>query len=503
MIQQTWLDKAIGWAFPKRAARRLQARATISALSGSVRRYQGAAVGRRTDGWITPGTSADAEIAPQNARLRNRARDLVRNNPWAANAVKVLASNIVGPGIVPRTYPDSKRRTLARKVNDLWWQWNLTADARGRTDFYGLQTQIVRTLVESGEVLVRRRMAPGLVVPFQLEVMECDRLDSGRDGTRDGGGWISQGIEYDAAGQRAAYWLFPQHPGGSGVGQMPGMESVRHPAAEILHIFDPLRSEQSRGVTWFAPAIMRLNDVDEFDEAVLVARKIQACSAAFVLGTSENVSTLGLPAVNEEGQQVETFEPGMIVYPQGATDVKFHEPKGDGTYPDYMRTQLHAVGAALGVPYELLTGDLSQVSFISARFGRIQLKALVGQIRAQILEPQLLRPVWRWFVDIGQAAGVVPTGQIDCRWTYPQLESVQPKDDMEAALGRIRMGLSTWPEEVAALGFDPDEQLAEIGEWNGKFDAAEVVLDSDPRKVAKSGAVQAPAEPASPKEPPR
>ena len=47
------------------------------------RRYDAASRTTRTNNWLTPATDANAAIGnPQ--LIRNRARDLVRNNPWAA-----------------------------------------------------------------------------------------------------------------------------------------------------------------------------------------------------------------------------------------------------------------------------------------------------------------------------------------------------------------------------------------------------------------------------------
>jgi capsid protein len=147
-----FLDRAIGLVAPGTALRRAQARAGLAMLARS---YEGARIGRRTDGWVVAGTSANAEIGTAIARLRERTRDLVRNNPYAAKAVQAVVSNLVGTGIMPRA------RGVDAVVNDqadtLWARFAEACDADGLTDFSGLQALIVRTLVESGECLVRIR----------------------------------------------------------------------------------------------------------------------------------------------------------------------------------------------------------------------------------------------------------------------------------------------------------------------------------------------------------
>jgi lambda family phage portal protein len=200
-----WLDRAIGAVAPGAGLRRVRQRHMIDVLA---RAYEGARQSRRTEGWIAAGTGANAEIAPALARLRDRSRDLVRNNPYAAKAVTALVSNMVGTGLMPRAKAADPE--VAALADRLWLDFAATADADGLTDFAGLQALIVRSLVESGEVLVRlreRRSEDSLAVPLQLQVLEADHLDSGRSGEI-AGGFILQGIEFDALGRRREYWLY-------------------------------------------------------------------------------------------------------------------------------------------------------------------------------------------------------------------------------------------------------------------------------------------------------
>ena len=106
MSQITFLDRMVAWAAPEAGVLCALARRSFEALSakthGYARGYDGAAKGRATSGWKTAGTSADAEIAAASGLLRDRMRDLTRNNPHTAKAVSVLVNNIVGSGIFPR-----------------------------------------------------------------------------------------------------------------------------------------------------------------------------------------------------------------------------------------------------------------------------------------------------------------------------------------------------------------------------------------------------------------
>ena len=109
-----WFDRAIGAVAPGAGLRRARQRQMIAVLA---RAYEGARQGRRTEGWIAAGTGANAEIAPALARLRDRSRDLVRNNPYAGKAVQALVSNMVGVGGRGEVEPEPVRLARARGIN--------------------------------------------------------------------------------------------------------------------------------------------------------------------------------------------------------------------------------------------------------------------------------------------------------------------------------------------------------------------------------------------------
>jgi lambda family phage portal protein len=378
-----WLDRAIGAVAPGAALRRARLRQALGHLT---RAYEGARTGRRTEGWVAAGTSANAEIGPALARLRERSRDLVRNNPYATKAVHALVSNLVGTGIVPRAR--SSRQRLVKAADGLWQAFAETADADGLTDLYGLQALVARTLAESGEVLVRlrdRRVEDGLPVPLQLQLLEPDHLDTGKTGELADGGFVLQGVEFEPLGRRRAYWLFPVHPGEVASFARGRLASQRVEASRVLHLFERLRPGQVRGVPWFAPAIVKLRDLDEYDDAELVRKKIEACFAAFVTG-DEEAATLGASTIDAEGRRIERFEPGMIEYLPSGRDVRFATPSSSGGYAEYMRVQLHAIAAGVGLTYELLTGDLSQVNYSSTR------AMSVTRLRGITLGPPLAQP---------------------------------------------------------------------------------------------------------------
>jgi capsid protein len=63
------------------------------------RTYAGAIINRLTSDWISNGTSADAEIKTSLRKLRDRSRQMVRDNPYARQAKRTTQINVIGAGV--------------------------------------------------------------------------------------------------------------------------------------------------------------------------------------------------------------------------------------------------------------------------------------------------------------------------------------------------------------------------------------------------------------------
>jgi capsid protein len=71
--------------------------------------FDAAAAGRRTASWRTSGLDSNAENWAALAKLRDVARDMVRNNAYARRAKMTIQNNVIGSGIVPRVqHPDQR-----------------------------------------------------------------------------------------------------------------------------------------------------------------------------------------------------------------------------------------------------------------------------------------------------------------------------------------------------------------------------------------------------------
>src|SRR5699024_9063448 len=122
---------------------------------------------------------------------------------------------------------------------------------------------------------------------------------------------VRQGIEFDRIGRRVAYHFLRRHPGDV---TDPGAayETVRVPASEIIHVVDPVDAGQLRGVSRFAPGIVKLFLLDQYDDAELDRKKVAAMHALFI--TTPAPSEPFDPAEGEsEGDRTLDLEPGQVV----------------------------------------------------------------------------------------------------------------------------------------------------------------------------------------------
>jgi len=483
-----FFEHAIGAVSPGWALRRAQARAVwreIRTLEARQlgRAYDAAKTGRRAANWVAGSTSANAEIAPALSRIRNRSREMVRNNPYARSAITKLVARAVGTGIMARP---------PKQVLPLWTEFVEQADFEGQHDLYGLESLIARTVFESGECLVRRIRTRNARMPLQVQVLEPDYLDDTKFGPLAGGNFAIGGIEVDAQGRRVAYWIYDHHPGE--LVQLPkSWASRRVDVGEILHVYEKERPGQLRGPPRLAVSMLRLRDVDEYQDAQMMRKKIEACFAAFVNSPADSrpLAEPGATETDADGRRIETLSPGMIWYGKSGEEVTFGMPSGVAR-DEYTNDQLHAIAAGCGITYEQLTGDYSQVTYLSARSAQLEFRELIEMFRWVHFIPMACRGIWRWFLDAGYTAGRLRTDTYQVGWTPPRWQWIDPSKDTTAAKEEVRGGLSSLSEKLREMGMDPDEVFAEFAAERAKMKALGLVFDTDAGAVPKAGGTAAP-----------
>lgn len=417
-----------------------------------VRAFEGAKDSRRTENWYTRLSGPNTDLKTVWQRLVNRHRDLVDNNPWADKAVRVKVNNTIGDGVMGTPWNSSKRYLEGFTE----WAESTDCDFFGRTNFYGLQGLIYRTVSVAGSCLVRRRIDERMVsrgmIPLQLQVLEPEWLDMSKDDGRK----IQFGQQFDDLGRLEGYWIRNDHPGETGWNGLQ-IQSDFVPASEILCIYDQRRPGQRIGVPDGASVMLSLRDIDDIGTAHLLKSKIAACFTAFVYDSEapDQVPTSSLPLTD-------TLEPGAVEILPPGKQITFANPPTSGDLTADQRHYLHAVAAGYSITFEALTGILSDVNFSSGRMGWIESYREVARVRWAMVVPQLLNPIGRWF---NEAAGLVAMrGPRRMVWTFPRRELIDPAKEIGALIDAVAAGIMSLSDVQRSLGYVPAEVMEELGQ---------------------------------------
>jgi lambda family phage portal protein len=407
-------------------------------------------------------------IAAAGPDMNARARWLVRNNGYAANAIESWAGNAVGDGIKPVL--KLRDRAVKEELQRLWLSWTDEADSEGITDFYGLQRRAAREVFMCGEVFIRfrpRRAEDGLRVPLQLQLLPSEMLPMNLTQVAANGNRIRQGIEFDRLGRRQAYHFYRRHPGDVTEQEFSG-EITRVPASEVLHIIDPVEAGQLRGVSKFAPAIVKLFLLDQYDDAELDRKKIAAMFAIFI--TTPAAENPLAPA--EDDNEIE-LSPGLVTRLDAGEEVTVGQPADSGgTYEPFQYRTLLQVSAALGIPYPYLTNDMVKGNFSNSRLALIEFRRRVAAWQHGVMVYQMCRPVFERWLDVVDFSDAITLPNYQSQralyqradWLPTKWDWVDPLKDANAELAQIEGGLKSRTQAIAERGYDAEEVDREIAE---------------------------------------
>lgn len=458
------------------------------------RAYAGAAHNRLTSDWITSSTSQDSELLTSLRPLRNRSRQLCRDNDYAKAAVRVFVNNVVGKGFsfqsqVKKKRGDKHDEVVNTAIEELWDEWTQAkyCHTAGKLSFSEIERLIIKSLVESGEVLIRkvRKAFDGSPVPFALEVIEADQLVDEYTSGQGTSGLIRMGVEVDEWQRPIAYWLYPHHPGdyqfqASSVGS----RLLRVPSSEILHIFITERPGQTRGVPWFHSAMLRLRNVGGYEEAELVAARAQAAVMGFIQSPDGELFGDGV----EGSQRLTSLEPGAIeMLAPGETFAGFAPTRPNMGFDPFIRNMLRAVAAGIGLSYESLSRDYSNTSYSSARTALLD-----ERDNYRILQDWLIkcfyRPIYYEWLEYAVMSGALklpgyelnPRFYRKSRWTARGWQWVDPEGEVAAYKEAIKAGLTTTSQVVAQSGQDIEDVLKERRRELDLAKEMDVSLDTNP-----------------------
>lgn len=395
------------------------------------RSYAGAIVDRLTEDFLGPLTTGDAEMRTRIRLIRNRARELERNEPYSRHYLSRLEDNIYDHhGMAFSSLAGEWRSKDGKTVFNLdpndclaieqaYTEWkknpfvtgDMTANEGGRL--------ALRSTARDGDVFVRWVIDPSVnKFGFALQLIEADLCDDLRNELRKDNqnrvqAQVRMGVEVNNWMRPIGYWMLKEYPGDQQWWNAQGYWSERHPASEYLHPFHRTRITQVRDVTWLCAIMRDLNMLNGYDEAAIVAARTGAAKMGFI---TRDYDQAGAPYTGEQGydaaeggDKAMDAEPGLIEDLSQSPGLKFE--KWDPAYPhdqydSFIKTRLRRIGAGLDTSYYAIANDLSDVNFSSIRSGvledRERFKSLQSWWCGDYESPIFLK-----FLEIGLLNGTI------------------------------------------------------------------------------------------------
>lgn len=493
-------------AIPELATPRVTRSAATAVLSRNEAVYEAGSVSRRTINWRPPTASPNANLGSLGT-IRDRSRAAVRNNGFAKGIIDELARNIVGWGIKPLSQaPDPAVRAEIQRVWNLWVE---ESSPDVGLNFYGQQFLAVRCWLEAGESFARKRFrlpTDGLTVPLQIELLEPELCPytyttiNGKTGNR-----VRAGIEMNAIGKRIAYHFHPSRPQ---LDDFDASQLVPVSSDAVVHLYEPLRAGQLRGLPVLTQALVKLQDLDKFDDATLLRQQIGNLFALFIKRDAsptdfDTINPLTGQAVSDASAPLVQMEPGTAQELNPGEDVEFSDPPDPpASYADFMRQQLRSICVSVGVPYEILTGDMTTVNDRTARLIINKMKRGIQMLQYSIVAKMFCEPIWQAFIDRAVLSGALvlpadyrrdPKTWTAVKWMPQRWAYLHPVQDVEADREAIRAGFTTRSSVVSEYGEDADAIDAEQAADNARADELGLKYSSDGRVPASGNAAKSPA----------
>lgn len=459
--------------------------------------FDGAKRDRLTQDWAPGNLGPNLLHRMDGDILRERARDLVLNNPLATSGIDAYTSNVVECGIRPKPLFDSaedRRLWVAA-----WERWaESEADATGTQTLYELTALFLEEIVVAGGCLVSfhtLKRKPGRRIPLAIELIPEERFATDRDtytGQR-GGTQIIRGVEVDTAtGKPVAYWIKPAADNDL---VSTYADPIRIPADECLYAFFRRRIGQYRGYSLLAPVIMWLWKLGYYTDNEMMNSAVKSCYTAMIITQGGAEDFAGLAGDDDDtdadGNTIERMQPGTIFRGKPGEDIKAigpNTPSSDAG--QWIRLMARSVGIGMGISYEELMRDTGESTFSAIRANMNADRKRFRKMQKFVIA-HFLAPAYTRFVRAAVLEGLdgFPSpaeyaanedDYLAVQWLAPGWASVNPREDAEADALGIKNGTRTRAEIVGERGGDWDSTLEQLAREENKADELDLQLGDEP-----------------------
>lgn len=459
-----WIDKAIAYVSPEWGARRAAWRSTCDEL----RNYDAGNDSRLNAGWRVANYSAEATDRGSREYVRARARDLERNSDVMNSVLGAYKRNVVGTGY--QLQSKTGKAATNKELEKLWKRWckARNCDVTGQQSLNQiLRMAVVRKKVDGGILFVKRYTKDGMI-PFSLQMLEVDELDSMHTTPSNEKNRVVGGIEYNSYNRPVGYWIRQYQIDGFTISN-----PVYLKADDVIFYYTKKRPSQIREMSDMSQTITRIRDVNEFMTAVSVKERIAACLSVFIkkaLPVSGMGRSGGNPT-NKASYDGKTLTPGMIKEMNAGDEVQVVNPAGQSAdATSFVKLQQRLVGAGQGISYEATSRDMSETNYSSARQGAIEDELTFAEEEEQILA--VLDEIYGTFVISCWLSGKIQIDDfwekkedyLEHEWIKQPKKWIDPLKESSATKTAMQTGQKTFKQVAAENGKDWQAQVDDMAE---------------------------------------
>lgn len=511
------------------------------ALGGA---YEGAAqFDRQIAAWQPTIMSADADMLPDKPLLDARSRDIARNDAFVQWGGRQHKDSIVGSFYLLNAKPqatvlgrdDGWAEEFQREVEPLFTLWAESPMNWADVTRINSMTELIRlavgVFVFSGEALATAEWAPERGRDFRtaIRMVDTDRLRTPPEHVGDPN-WRS-GIRYNRHGAPHLAAIQVQHPHEYGMFLATTGEHFREVPFRkvwgrqmVLHLKEQQRVDQTRAVSDLTAGLREIAISRKFRDVTLQNAVLNASFAASIeselpaeavfaqLGAGQNMSSAIQSYANGYMGQIAQWSKSSKhlamdgvkiphLYPGTRLQLR---PAGSpgGVGQQFETSLLRYLAAALGVTYEEMSRDYSKTNYSSMKAAMLSTWRFM-QSRKRIVADRMANFIYRLWLEEAIHADMLSTfrardaamlytnGHLNVRfdalsqaeWIGAARGQIDELKETQAAVLRLKYGLSTREHELGRLGKDWREVFAQQQRENEEADRRGLVFSDDPNMM--------------------
>lgn len=443
--------------------------------------YRGSGTDRLRSDWITGSMADTTPPTHELTTLRNRSRDLVRNDPVANAIVEMFVSGVIGTGLTLQStlkaedlgVSKEKAAKIRTAIERAFRRWNKEADKAGILNFDEYQRLAYRKTIVDGETIV----IPSFVEePYRtfgrcLQMFESEELDYDYVPNKR----TANGITFNqSTGAPETYWIRKYKKrqwGGKNSAEPPIGIRARDKAGRpnILHVFESNRPNQTRGIPMLAPVLDKFEELNQYLEAEIVSARVSACLSIFVQKTDPMTAAQAMSDdFDAYGGRIQDIEPGVINYLSPGETINVVDPKRNESLGAFVETVLRVIGMSFGIPYEVMVKDFSKSNYSSARAAVVEAHKQFETKRAWFAK-KFCQPIFELVLEEAYLRGEIPITRMqyeekfhmlkEANWVGPSWVELDPKKEAEASILKLQSGLTTYSHELSTHGKDWEQMF--------------------------------------------